>query len=41
MSELTLERLEEMRGAKVYDSAGEKIGTVEEIFYDESTNRPE
>jgi len=41
MGELTLERLEEMRGAKVYDSAGEKIGTVEEIFYDESTNRPE
>jgi len=41
MGELTLERLEEMRGAKVYDSAGEKIGTVEEIFYDASTNRPE
>ena len=35
MSEMTLERLEQMRGATVYDSAGEKIGSVEEIFYDE------
>lgn len=41
MSEMTLERLEQMRGAKVYDSTGEKIGTVEEIFYDESTSQPE
>ncbi len=41
MSEMTLDRLEQMRGAKVYDSSGEKIGTVEEIFYDESTNKPE
>lgn len=41
MSELTLDRLEQMRGSTVYDSAGEKIGTVEEIFYDETTNRPE
>ena len=41
MSEMTLERLEQLRGAKVYDSAGEKIGSVEEIFYDEGTNRPE
>ena len=38
---MTLERLEQMRGAKVYDSTGEKIGTVEEIFYDEGTNQPE
>jgi uncharacterized protein (TIGR02271 family) len=41
MNELTLERLDEMRGAPVYDSAGEKIGEVEEIFYDTETNRPE
>jgi uncharacterized protein (TIGR02271 family) len=41
MSELTLDRLEQMRGATVYDSTGDKIGTVEEIFYDEDTNRPE
>ena len=41
MSEMTLERLHELRGAPVYDSAGEKIGEVEEIFYDQDTNRPE
>jgi uncharacterized protein (TIGR02271 family) len=39
--ELTLDRLEQMRGAPVYDRAGDKIGKVEEIFYDEDTNRPE
>ena len=39
--EMTLESLNEMRGAAVYDSAGEKIGSVEEIFYDEQTNQPE
>jgi len=38
---MTIEQLNEMRGADVYDSAGEKIGTVEEIFYDEGTSRPE
>jgi sporulation protein YlmC with PRC-barrel domain len=41
MSELTLERLDQMRGAPVYDSAGDEIGSVEEIFYDADTNRPE
>jgi uncharacterized protein (TIGR02271 family) len=34
-------RLDEMRGAPVYDTAGEKIGKVEEIFYDQQTNVPE
>ena len=34
-------RLDEMRGAPVYDNAGEKIGKVEEIFYDQQTNVPE
>jgi uncharacterized protein (TIGR02271 family) len=34
-------RLDEMRGAPVYDSAGEKIGKVEEIFYDQQTRVPE
>ena len=38
---MPIERLVEARGATVYDSAGEKIGAVEEIFYDEQTNRPE
>jgi uncharacterized protein (TIGR02271 family) len=30
-----------MRGAPVYDRAGDKIGSVEEIFYDHESNRPE
>ena len=34
-------RLDEMRGAPVYDEAGEKIGKVEEIFYDQQTRVPE
>jgi uncharacterized protein (TIGR02271 family) len=38
---MTLERLSEMRGTTVYDSGGEKIGSVEEIFYDEQTRQPE
>jgi uncharacterized protein (TIGR02271 family) len=38
---LSIERLDAMRGAAVYDSAGEKIGTVEEIFWDEQTREPE
>jgi uncharacterized protein (TIGR02271 family) len=39
--QLTVDRLSQLRGVDVYDSAGEKIGEVEEIFYDESTNRAE
>ena len=39
--ELSKVRLDEMRGADVYDEAGEKIGTVEEIFYDQQTRVPE
>jgi len=38
---LSLERLSELRGADVYDEAGDKIGGVEEIFYDEETRQPE
>lgn len=41
MESMTLDRLEQLRGAPVYDSAGEKIGSVEEVFYDEQTRRPE
>jgi len=37
----TIERLGELRGSPVYDSAGEKIGKVEEIFYDMQTGQPE
>ena len=37
----TVERLNEMRGAPVFDGSGEKIGSVDEIFYDEQTGKPE
>jgi uncharacterized protein (TIGR02271 family) len=40
-NEITTDRLAEMRGETVYDSAGEKIGKVEEIFYDQQTGQPE
>ncbi|HZT15673.1 MAG TPA: PRC and DUF2382 domain-containing protein [Gaiellaceae bacterium] len=39
--EWTIERLGELRGSPVYDSAGEKIGKVEDLFYDTQTGRPE
>jgi len=39
--ELTIERLGEIRGAAVYDSAGDKIGKVDEFFYDTESRRPE
>ena len=38
---ITMDELMEARGVPVYDSAGEKIGSVEEIFYDEQTGEPE
>jgi uncharacterized protein (TIGR02271 family) len=38
---MTMERINESRGAPVYDQDGEKIGAVEEIFYDRQTNQPE
>jgi uncharacterized protein (TIGR02271 family) len=34
-------RLDAMRGAPVFDSSGDKIGSVEEIFYDGQSTRPE
>ena len=37
----TVNRLADMRGQPVYDSGGEKIGKVEEIFYDDATQIPE
>jgi uncharacterized protein (TIGR02271 family) len=37
----TMERASQMRGETVYDSSGEKIGKVDEIFYDDDTNTPE
>ncbi len=41
MDELTMERLSAQRGAPVFDADGEKIGSVEEIFYDHETGQPE
>jgi uncharacterized protein (TIGR02271 family) len=38
---ITMNELHEARGLPVYDSAGEKIGKVDEIFYDEQTSEPE
>jgi uncharacterized protein (TIGR02271 family) len=37
----TFESVAETRGLPVYASDGEKIGEVEEVFYDEQSNRPE
>jgi uncharacterized protein (TIGR02271 family) len=39
--EMTIDQLSAMQGAPVYDSDGDKIGAVEEIFYDEQTREPE
>ena len=39
--EMSRVRLDEMRGAPVYDSTGDKIGKVEEIFYDMQSRVPE
>ena len=41
MGTMSIEQLDELRGMPVYDSADEKIGTVEEIFFDEQTRQPE
>ena len=39
--QFTMERLSELRGTPVYSADTDKIGQVEEIFYDEQTNQPE
>src|SRR6478609_901256 len=39
--EMTRVRLEELRGENVYDNRGEKIGSVEEIYYDPESRSPE
>ena len=38
---MTLDSLQELRGKPVFADDGDKIGSVEEIFYDEESNRPE
>jgi uncharacterized protein (TIGR02271 family) len=40
-NELMLDQVAEWRGRPVYSSEGDKIGSVEEIFYDEQTQKPE
>ena len=41
MHDFTADRLAEHRNAPVYDSSGEQIGHVGEIWYDETTGRAE
>jgi len=38
---IDMDRLAAMRGQDVYDSEGNKIGAVDEIFYDNQTQQPE
>ncbi|MBA2568196.1 MAG: PRC and DUF2382 domain-containing protein [Actinobacteria bacterium] len=37
---MTMERIADAQGAPVYDAEGDKIGAVEEIFYDVQSNEP-
>jgi uncharacterized protein (TIGR02271 family) len=37
----TLDRLHALRGAPVYDTARDKIGSVDEVFLDQQTGQPE
>ena len=38
--EMSMQELSGMQGAPVYDEAGERIGSVEELFYDTQSNQP-
>ena len=40
-SDITLERFRDLEGTDVYDPNGEKIGAVDEVFYDNTTGVPE
>lgn len=39
--EMSHVRLDQMSGAPVYDNQGDKIGEIEEIYYDQQTSVPE
>jgi stress response protein YsnF len=39
--QVTIEQLSTMRGAAVFDESSDRIGSVEEIFYDTDTREPE
>ena len=41
MQTMSLDQLERMQGADVYSEDGEKIGSVEEVYVDQQTRRPE
>jgi hypothetical protein len=41
MATFTLDQLMEMQGAPVLDVAGERIGRIEEVYYDMATRAPE
>ena len=38
---MQVEELAQMRGQAAYDNSGDQIGSVEEIFVDEETRKPE
>jgi uncharacterized protein (TIGR02271 family) len=40
-SPMTMDQLTELRGSSVHSQDGEKIGSVEEVFYDADTHQPE
>lgn len=40
-AQVTMDRLAELHGSPVFDQSGDKIGKVEEIYYDEASNRAE
>jgi sporulation protein YlmC with PRC-barrel domain len=40
-STATMERIETLRGAPVYSTDREKIGTVENVYFDVQTNEPQ
>jgi sporulation protein YlmC with PRC-barrel domain len=41
MRVLTMENIHELRGAPVVDAQGDKIGTVEQIYFDVRTDQPQ
>jgi sporulation protein YlmC with PRC-barrel domain len=41
MQVLTMENIHELRGAPVVDAQGDKIGTVEQIYFDVRTDQPQ
>jgi hypothetical protein len=40
-SAMTMDRIQDLRGAPVYSSDREKIGTVDHVYYNVETNQPE